>query len=143
MFVLFWGGLVPPGFRVIHDSGLNPAAPICALALVGCWGALIAAVHPNFFHALRSRSAIIGALLGFAMVLLVKSSYVGPHDGVLLPTQDEAHMKPSAPRARITFPLLAVFLFFAVSTTDFYLKLSRENPPPPLPHEFLPTAPPR
>ena len=233
MFVLLWGGLVPPGFRVIHDSGLNPAAPIYALALVGCWGALIAAVHPNFFHALRSRSAIIGALLGFATVLLVKSSYAGPHDGVrwggalwtiarytpviadrsivivtlataggavlgailklaqghprraecwtmllalalgstaqilnskcferyilpivliviplavgvLLPTHDEVQSNHSAPqRARIAFPLLAVFLFLAVSTTDFYLKLSRENPPPPLPHEFRPTAPPR
>lgn len=229
-FVLLWKGLVPPGFRIIHSSGLNPAAPIYALALVGCWGAVVAAAHPRFFAALCSRAAVIGALVGGACALLVQSSYDGPHEGirwggtlwtiarytpvfmdrsivivtlsfcggavigailklaqghprraecwtmllalalgagaqsfnskcferyllpivlilvpmavaVLLPVQREE--APHTPRIRLRYPLFGLLLLIGISTADFYMRLGRENPPPPLPHEFRPIAPPR
>ncbi len=71
-FVWSWGGLVPPGFQRTVSAGINPATPIYALALVSCWGACIAAAHPQFFRALRSRSALLcglGALLAALLVV--------------------------------------------------------------------------
>ncbi len=229
-FVVLWEGLIPPGFRIIHGSGVNSTTPIYVLALVGCWGALIAAVHPSFFVAVRSKQAILCGIGAGCLALLVKSSYDGPHDGirwggtlwtvarytpvimersivivalavcggavigailrlaqghprrvecwtallalalgslaqtlntkcferyalpvvlivipiavgVLLPAVG-AEKVPSA-RARLRFPLAALCLLFIVATADIYLRLGRENPPPPLPHEFRPIAPAR
>lgn len=36
--VSIWGGLTPPAFRTLHDSGANPAAVTLMLALAGVWG---------------------------------------------------------------------------------------------------------
>ncbi len=229
-FVLLWEGLIPPGFRIIHGSGLNSTTPVYILALVGNWGALIAAVHPDFFKALRSRRAVICAIIAVLLAITVKSSYDGPHDGirwggtlwtlarytpqymdrslvvvllatcggavigavleiakgharrvecytallalalgslaqmfntkcferyalpvvliilpiaigVLFPTRIETNMPAS--RVRLGFPIAALFLLLAVASADIYVRLGRENPPPPLPHEFRPIAPPR
>ncbi|MFM8697571.1 MAG: hypothetical protein ACKOF7_02695, partial [Phycisphaerales bacterium] len=39
LLVAAWGGLTPPAFRDLHDTGLSPVAPAYGLALVGLWGA--------------------------------------------------------------------------------------------------------
>ncbi|MFM9182084.1 MAG: glycosyltransferase family 39 protein [Phycisphaerales bacterium] len=41
LLVAAWGGLTPPAFRDLHDTGLSPVAPAYGLALVGLWGAFL------------------------------------------------------------------------------------------------------
>lgn len=38
--VRMWGGLVPPAYQSLHNSGANPATPAVALSLLGAWGLL-------------------------------------------------------------------------------------------------------
>lgn len=80
-FVRTWGGLTPPGFQSVIPVGFNPATPVYMLALVGSWGALIAACHPGLPSALRSRTAVVCAAIGLVWALAVVTTPDAPPDG--------------------------------------------------------------
>lgn len=80
-FVWTWGGLTPPGFQSVIPVGFNPATPVYMLALVGGWGALIAACHPGFLAALRTRPAAACALAGLVWALAIVTTPDAPPDG--------------------------------------------------------------
>ena len=77
-FVWIWGGLVPPGFQRTVSAGINFATPIYALALMSCWGGCIAAAHPQFFRALRSRRALLCGLCALGLALLTVTAPDSP-----------------------------------------------------------------
>lgn len=66
VFVRAWGGLTPPAYRAMHDAGLSPVAPVYGLALVGCWGAVLAAAMPaEAMRAFRRHAWAVLALVAF------------------------------------------------------------------------------
>lgn len=70
LFVAMWKGLVPPRFRTLHASGLNPAAIGFTLTLVAAYGACLLPAAAGGMRRLVARPgtvvaiAIAGAALG-------------------------------------------------------------------------------
>ncbi len=67
-FVIAWGGLTPPAFTAKHDAGVNPAALLLILTLIGGYGAF-------YWHAWGLRWSELlprgrGAWLVIAAILL-------------------------------------------------------------------------
>lgn len=76
IFVVLWGGLVPPSFRAYHGTGANPVTPIYVLALVGIWGMASFLAMPGFLRELCSRRIALLAALACAIAVTVESSYI-------------------------------------------------------------------
>jgi hypothetical protein len=76
IFVVLWGGLVPPSFRAYHGTGANPVTPMYVLALVGIWGMASFLAMPWFLRELCSRRIALLAALACAIAVTVESSYI-------------------------------------------------------------------
>lgn len=76
VFVLLWGGLVPPSFREYHGGGANPVTPVYTLALVGVWGVAAFAAIPGFLRELLGARAWIAGALALVAACAVPSSYI-------------------------------------------------------------------
>ncbi len=72
MFVVAWHGLVPPRFRSLHASGLNPAAIGFTLTLCGAYGCCLLVAAPDGVRAIvRRPGTLVGmALLGAALAAI-------------------------------------------------------------------------
>lgn len=81
-FVLLWQGLVPPRFKDLHASGVNPAAIGFTLLLVGVYGAPLLAAAPQGTRLLLGRPTILFgvALLG-GLVSLIGPSFASEAHG--------------------------------------------------------------
>lgn len=85
-FVLLWGGLMPPEYKSIHDTGANPATFAFALALLGGFGVLY---FPLFSVGARplARCPVVwfGAAVGLIAALVVPTAYTPPAEGFMPP----------------------------------------------------------
>jgi hypothetical protein len=65
VFAVLWGGLVPPKYQAIHQSGFNTAVPIVAVALAGAFCAIVV---PRVMYAAASdvRGLMVGVTIGLA-----------------------------------------------------------------------------
>lgn len=71
-FVLLWHGLVPPKFKALHASGVNPAAIGFTLTLVAAYGAcLLPAAREGVRRLVARPGTVIGiAVMGAALAAL-------------------------------------------------------------------------
>jgi hypothetical protein len=69
LFVLAWGGLVPPRFQQFHAAGVNWVAPVVTLALLGLWGCALLPGALRSFGPARRASVLIAGVLAAAFAL--------------------------------------------------------------------------
>ncbi len=72
-----WGGLVPPAYAELHNSGANLAGLALAFALAGVIAPAYSLVATPLWRsdAYRSRSAMLGALVGLAASLVSPTTF--------------------------------------------------------------------
>jgi hypothetical protein len=85
-FVSLWGGLMPPEYKSIHDSGANPATFAFALALTGGFGVLFfPLLSVGLRPLLRCPVVWLGAIVGLVAALVVPTGYTPPAEGYMPP----------------------------------------------------------
>ncbi len=67
--ILLWGGIMPPAYRSLHNSGINAATLAFGLSLIALWGApWVLALGTNSISGTKKK--LLGSAVLFAVVLL-------------------------------------------------------------------------
>lgn len=124
VFVLLWGGLVPPSFRQYHGGGANPVTPVYVLAVVAVWAFPIFVGIPNYLREFFSVRMLILGTLAAAVACAVPSSYVihVRFGGILWAVAEK--LPAPMDRSMVLVPLAG----FGAAAIGAYLRLWSRNP---------------